>query len=96
MAVGIGVIVGAGVDVGIGVAVGKGVGKTFAVTVGRPESISLMRSQTISSSSSLGRPQATDSRTMLNNRPKAQYLGRSIIRHLLIYPFRPFDKATSR
>ena len=95
VAVGIGVIVGAGVDVGIGVAVGKGVGKTFAVTVGRPESISLMRSQTISSSS-LGRPQATDSRTMLNNRPKAQYLGRSITRHLLIYPFRPFDKATSR
>ena len=53
MAVGIGVIVGAGVDVGIGVPVGKGVGKTFAVTVGRLESISLMRSLTISSFSSL-------------------------------------------
>ncbi len=66
MAVGTGVVVGAGVDVGIGVAVGNGVGKTFAATVGRAESASLMRSLTISSFSSLEGTQATDSRTIRN------------------------------
>lgn len=64
MAVGIGVVVGAGVDVGIGVAVGNGVGKTFAAAVGRTESASLMRSLTNSSFSSLEGTQATDSRTI--------------------------------
>ena len=96
MVVGIGVIVGAGVDVGIGVAVGNGVGKTFAVIVGRAESASLMRSLTNSSFSSLGRAQATDSRTMLTNRLKAPHRNKVIIPYLLRYPFRPFDKAASR
>ncbi len=94
MAVGIGVIVGAGVDVGIGVAVGNVVGKTFAVTVGRAESASLMRSLTYSSFSSLGRPQATDSRAMLDNRHNATHLSKRIIPYLLIQPFGRFDPAT--
>ncbi len=78
MAVGTRVIVGAGVDVGIGVEVGNGVGKTFAATVGRAESASLMRSLTNSSFSSLERAQATDSRTMLDNKPKATHLSKVI------------------
>ena len=72
MAVGIGVIVGAGVDVGIGVAVGNGVGKTFAATVGRAESASLMRSLINSSFSLLEGAQATDNRAMLDNRQSSQ------------------------
>ena len=88
MVVGIGVIVGAGVEVGIGVAVGNGVGKTFAVIVGRAESASLIRSLTNSSFSSLGRAQATDSRAMLDNRHKTTHLSKSIIPNLSVYPFR--------
>ncbi len=87
---------GAGVDVGIGVAVGNGVGKIFAVTVGRAESTSLMRSLTISSFSSLGRAQATDNRDMLDNRHKATHQNKVIIPYLLTYPFRPFNQATPR
>ncbi len=61
MAVGTGVIVGAGVDLGIGVAVGNGVGKTLATAVGRPDSASLMRSLT---NSSLERAQAVNSKAI--------------------------------
>ena len=96
MAVGIGVIVGAGVDVGIGVAVGNGVGKTFAVNVGRAESASLMRSLTNSSFSSLEGAQATDNRTMVKNRHKTPHRTKIIIPYLLKYPFRPFGKAAPR
>ena len=90
-----GVIVGAGVDVDIGVAVGIGVGKTFAATVGRAESTSLMRSLTICSFSSLDRAQATDSSTMLDNRHNGTHLKGNIIPYLTEYPSRRFNPASS-
>jgi len=95
VAVGIGVIVGAGVDVGIGVAVGNGVGKTFAAAVGKAESASLMRSLANPSFSSLEGAQAIDSSTMLDNRHNGTHLRRSIIPYLSEYPSRRFDPASS-
>lgn len=75
MAVGTGVVVDGGVVVGIGVVVGNGVGKTIAMAVGSPESASLIRSLTISSSEVV---QATDSRAMPDNRHKATHLSKVI------------------
>ena len=93
--VGAGVIVGAGEGVGIVVVVGKGVGKTFAATVGRVDSASLMRSLTNSSFSSLEGAQANDNSTTLDNRHKGTHLRRSIIPYLTEYPSRGFDPARS-
>ncbi len=92
MAVGTSVIVGAAVGVGIGVVLGNVVGKTIGVAVGRPESISLMSSLTVSSSEVV---QATDSSAALDNRHNATHLSRSIIRYLTVYPSRRFDTASS-
>ena len=87
MAVGTGVIVGAGVGVGMGVTVDNGVGKTIGVAVGRPESISLMRSLAVSS---LEVVQATDNRAMLDSRHKATHLSKVIplSNHISILSFR--------